>query len=557
MGSSPVNFGQLSFYDAFRGELYRDFADPIAMASRAMIEGLFGVKPDILNRTLTIQPGFPNEWKNASLETPDLTFNFKKKGNKCKYYIDTRFPVELKVKLLLNTNLDKIKLVKVNGKKARWSLNESAIGFPQIEIETNTGVEFEIEIDFGGEPIEKPVLNQVYALGDVFSVQLENNQILEVYDPQRIFNSLQVEKSKMEAELEGDLGRRTAFIKLKQGEMTWWQPLSFDLRKPFEIIYSEKQPVDQLHFYMQNNTSDTVEVLIKAGGFNENVGIGSHSRSFLISIPANELEPGSNYIEFQSSKHLFSEKIVKWDNNCDNEVEFETLNLSGLFNDKVTNIFSEQYFSPRSPYPTLSIPVQGIGDWCSYRETVDIDDSGLRKLAGDDNRIYSPHGIPFSTPGTKVANIVFTSQWDNYPNLVTVDLKGKAKHLYLLMAGSAHHMQINMENAIVKVTYSDGTEDTLPLISPDNWWPIEQDYYIDGYAFQVKGQQAPRLYLKTGEWHFDSYDVLAKNKTNKIEGGAASLLDLPLNAAKELKSLSLETQTNDVVIGIMAATLVR
>src|SRR5699024_2649306 len=28
MGSSPGNFEQLSYYDRFRGELYRDFADP-------------------------------------------------------------------------------------------------------------------------------------------------------------------------------------------------------------------------------------------------------------------------------------------------------------------------------------------------------------------------------------------------------------------------------------------------------------------------------------------------------------------------------------------------
>src|SRR5690606_18781090 len=32
LSASPGNFQQLSFYDAMRGELYRDFADPIGMA---------------------------------------------------------------------------------------------------------------------------------------------------------------------------------------------------------------------------------------------------------------------------------------------------------------------------------------------------------------------------------------------------------------------------------------------------------------------------------------------------------------------------------------------
>ena len=49
-GKSPGNFHQLSHYDAVRGELYRDFADPIAMAARSLVEGLFGVEPHLLDR---------------------------------------------------------------------------------------------------------------------------------------------------------------------------------------------------------------------------------------------------------------------------------------------------------------------------------------------------------------------------------------------------------------------------------------------------------------------------------------------------------------------------
>jgi len=42
-----------------------------------------------------------------------------------------------------------------------------------------------------------------------------------------------------------------------------------------------------------------------------------------------------------------------------------------------------------------------------------------------------------------------------------------------------------------------------------------------------------------------------------IKGGAGVLLDLPLNKNKELKSLELGTEANDVIIGLMAATLQR
>lgn len=72
LSASPGGFQQLSFYDAIRGELYRDFADPIGMAARSLVEGLFGIQPDVLHDTLAIQPGFPARWEHASLVLPDV-----------------------------------------------------------------------------------------------------------------------------------------------------------------------------------------------------------------------------------------------------------------------------------------------------------------------------------------------------------------------------------------------------------------------------------------------------------------------------------------------------
>ena len=41
----------------------------------------------------------------------------------------------------------------------------------------------------------------------------------------------------------------------------------------------------------------------------------------------------------------------------------------------------------------------------------------------------------------------------------------------------------------------------------------------------------------------------------EIPGGAAQMLRMPLNPAKELKSLVVKTLSNDVIIGLMAVTL--
>ena len=557
MGTSPANFGQLSYYDAFRGELYRDFADPVGVASRAMIEGLFGVSPDLISQKLTIKPGWPQDWDHASLETPDLKLQFKKEGNTDHYEIESHFPKSLKLNLVLKAPSDQVKSIKINGEETNWKLIDSAISTPEFAIVSEAGTSFIITVEWAGKSMEKPTIQSFYAKGDLLSFNLKEARLLKIYDPQEIFQSTKKGQGSFNAILKGELGWRTAFVQLKQGEMIWWQPLSLELRKPVEVICPKDQPENELVFAIKNNTEEPLNGNVVVGNFKQELSVSVRSAYAQIKVSADDLVPGSNQIFIETEGNRFVEKVINWNIHSHQDAVFETVDLVDKFNDRITNIFKEQYYSSRSPYPTLSIPVQGIGDWCSYKETEEIDDSGLRNLAGEHNTIQSPQGIPFEIPGDEIPNILFTSQWDNYPDSVQLLLSGKASHLYLLMAGSVHHMQINMTNGMVKVEYTDGSRDELPLVSPDNWWPIEQDYYQDGFAFQVHAPQPPRLYLKTGVWHMDSYSVLAKNKTIKIEGGAASLLDLPLDSNKELKSLTLRTYTNDVVIGLMAATLKR
>ena len=52
-------------------------------------------------------------------------------------------------------------------------------------------------------------------------------------------------------------------------------------------------------------------------------------------------------------------------------------------------------------------------------------------------------------------------------------------------------------------------------------------------------------------------DQKMKNGPIYIEGGLATMNDLPLDKNKELASLTLETMANEVIIGLMGATLVR
>ena len=257
----------------------------------------------------------------------------------------------------------------------------------------------------------------------------------------------------------------------------------------------------------------------------------------------------------------------------DASVRHHYVRLDSVFNAKVSEIFENEYRSPRSPYTTLEIPLHGMGDWCVPGLKAEISDAGLRGRIAPDGTFDTHVGVKFLSP-RQGQNVVFTSLWDNYPDSVVIPAGGQASFAYLLMAGSTNNMQSRIDNGLVIAEYADHTSDTLRLMNPVNWCPVEQDYYYDEYAFWAPEKHPYRVHLGSGL----TSRTLLKDLNIKGDGtathtsdyteantplaggmdipqGAAQLLKMPLNRRKTLRSLKLRTLSNDVVIGIMAITL--
>ncbi len=483
LGDSPGNFGQISFYDAARGECYRDFGDPVGVASRVLIQGVYGILPDAMNGRLLIRPGFPSDWDKASLKTPDVSYSFLREKDTDTYQICQRFGKPLEIGLQVKAIREQVASVEVNGKKTVWSFVEAASGHPELLVKVPDVKNAEVIIRWKGKFLQTLAAEEleVDAGGQILLRAPQGTELCEVYDPQHLLVSTKVERNSYNTNIKKGEGHHTFFVRTRQGNMNWWQPVNV----------------------------------------------------FIRSLPAAARE---DFAGVDSSA-------------C------RMVNMDQYLNDSVTSIFREQYFSPRSPYTTLQLPVQGIGEWCHPLLSASIDDSGLRNLVRN-NRFDTSLGVPFRLM-KKGNNIAFTSLWDNYPNSICIPLAGKASHAYLLLAGSTNHMQCHIANGVLKVRYSDGTSTEMTLTNPDNWCPIEQDFYVDGKAFVLSEPRPYRLHLKTGKVSRDLGKELGITGVygREIEGGAGVLLDMPLDAEKTLESLTLETVANDVVIGLMGITL--
>lgn len=421
-GGCPGNFGQISHYDKALKEAYRDFGDNIGITSRAIIQGLFGIRPDALYGHCYLQPGFPLEWDSVRVCTPYFSYRFHRENGQDIYDVEQNFPQPLQV--ILRLPLGDGRFVEVKGTDQK---NQ------RLTIATSTFPEH----DLPAAPSYRPSLDE-RALG---------------------------------------LG---------------------------ELTVGEK-----------------------------------------------------------STLTLFD--------------------LSDSYNASVDDIYRQQYLSPRSPYTTLEIPTQGMGDWCVPLMTAKIEDDGLRARISDDDVFDTELGVRFRLP-KEGQNIVYTSLWDNYPDSVAITVSEAAtkvttnaeRYLYLLLAGSTNNMQSRIDNGLVIAHYDDGRADTLHLINPYNWCPIEQDYYYDNHAFWSTANHPYRVHLGSGKvsrtlkrelqqtgadngavnihvTDFEADTPIAKGLS--IPDGAAQILKMPLSAGHRLTSISLHTLSNDVVIGLMAITL--
>jgi hypothetical protein len=380
--------------------------------------------------------------------------------------------------------------------------------------------------------------------------------LLKVLDPQTALKGILTTPNGFRATVDATAGNYTVFVQLKQGELIWWMPICFSVVQPLEWIAENSKEENNNRFRLQNNTNVNASAKVHVNGCSTTVQGISGKLSEPFTIPLDALIPGTNKltIAYADGKKINSQ-LINWKG--EKQVKLETVDLGAFFNDKVTQIFKNKYLSPRPAVTTLQLPWQGIGDWPHPHENFEVNDSGLRKLAGDKNEILLPKGIRFITPGEKNKNnILFTSQWDNYPKSLTIPLSGKASHVYFLMAGSTNPMQSQLTNGEILVEYVDGTADALALRNPENWWPIDQDYYTDGFAFALQQPRPMRVHLKSGKLVSGEESKLKYNG-KKIDGGAATVLDMLIDPSKALKSITLKTIANDVVIGLMGISLLR
>jgi hypothetical protein len=81
----------ISNFGATSGDLEDvDSADPYL---HMVVRGLFGIEPAVQEGRIYLCPAFPSDWKTASIKSPDISYEYRRDGNRAVFKIHTDKPL--------------------------------------------------------------------------------------------------------------------------------------------------------------------------------------------------------------------------------------------------------------------------------------------------------------------------------------------------------------------------------------------------------------------------------------------------------------------------------
>ena len=445
-----------------------DFNDCNGMFARAIVEGMFGYRPDYPDGLVKVAPQFPADWKTASIRTPDMSIAYKRDDVTTTCKITLARPSAMEVELPVSTH--GVSEVTVDGKPLRWELLPG-FGRSLVKVVIPAGSAAEVRVTTRDTLETQKAASLSENCGAAIKLQGANGSIIDFHDPQGVLKDAKVENGAITGALTNNAGDHVVFGLEQVGATKQWRMFKLHL----------------------------TDVLADAA-LSSKVGVD---------IP----------------------KSATW----------QDVDMQPTFNGDIRAIYQQQYVSPRPNTCSLRLGTDGYSTWQMALggplkpPHVDLDNvPGLSR----NGHLLAANGVPFRAPGD-ARNIAFTSRWDNWPRQVEIPVHKTGDAIWFLLCGSTNPMQVRIPNAELRMKYSDGLVEKLEITPPFNFWTLcpfagnDYDYARDAFSLP----KVPPLTLQLGK------------------NCRAVALGWRLRPGVSLESVTLETLSQEVVIGLMGATV--
>ncbi|MEO8826659.1 MAG: DUF4450 domain-containing protein [Chthoniobacterales bacterium] len=236
--------------------------------------------------------------------------------------------------------------------------------------------------------------------------------------------------------------------------------------------------------------------------------------------------------------------------------QWKLIDINSLFNTPVTEAVKQALAAAiPPPLPASHLGVEyrkGCFDIMGHKQNGKIfepSDAAWRDKVGKDGVAWTSEGIPFKT-SKEGSNIAAVTLIGGFPEKITIPVNSSGKTLYLMMSGLTWPMQSHVVNLELTLQYTDGQSEVRRLVNPfdiGDCWDIFYGYSHDTAAngFEnIGGRFGPA----------GSNEVADMTQPIEVDT-EAHLLAIPLREGQTLKTLELEAIANDIIFGIMGATI--
>ena len=474
-----------------------DFNDIVHPAARAIVEGLWGIRPDLPNENIEIAPQLSPDWDNASAATPQVTihaqgFRQTSSSGTTSLSVAVHAPMHCPgclLRLVLPLRAAQLNGVTLNGKPARNYTVER--GFGQAIVVVNTRVD---------TPSRAVVaaLHFRAAHGYVPAVAVQRKAGEECH-----LNATPVAGSSTVDSVDdpqGFLSSWTAVGGLVTAKLA-------PNRTGFAVV------AVNVRLRTSANGASTAILQTRLFKLNITTPVGAASK---VAVTKDEATAAT----------------------------WTSVDISAQLNGNLSNIFHPAggYLQPRPKTCSSRIGTDGYSPW-----TFTYGQGGAAPVpeffSNCTGKITTPQGAKFELRATEPKNVAFVSQWVNYPTFVSVLLGGgkvaAGDVVWLLISGSTNAMQTRLSNAVIKFEYVNDSTEQLLLVPPLNYWTMTpiggQDYNYARDKFCLPAEPPPTVQL----------------------GHNNRAMVYQWRAKAAMKAVTLEAQSLEVVVGLLAVSVSR
>ena len=240
----------------------------------------------------------------------------------------------------------------------------------------------------------------------------------------------------------------------------------------------------------------------------------------------------------------------------DKDLNLWTLvDMGKAYNAALTEVLARVVREAQPPAPSAS--TVGFGYWKDHLLTYHgsrneaISDAAWRAKVGDDGVAWTADGIPFHS-AKEGANIAVVTRAGGFPEAIEIPVNVLGKTLYLMISGMTWPAQSHVPNLRITLGYADGTSVSRDLVNPfdigdcwSTWCGRFHDTPANGFE---------NLGGRTGS--AGSIEVTDRTQPVALDT-EAHLVAFPLKPESTLASIKAEAIANEVIFGVMGASIAK